>query len=727
MDPLILKTITSKLQDSLFNKIIAANPNIPSSVVRAVVSRVAELTASSLLADVTKVSNFQLNNIPKQLIGNINPVNIVSGNIGPKGVTNNISGIVQNQLSSQATDKVVSLLERELKQSLPPELKGLVNFGALAATITQTITPTINSAIGSIVTGFSDSIFSRNITPKSTVENIESLFTSLTPTAALEQVNSAFDKSIASKAIQEASNFNINSSDNNAKLAVTQTGFTDPNANYPTKEYAEKSETNKLAQGDPTGTVVQTKNKARMLGAKLPGGDAWDQPESPYRGAYPYNKVTQTESGHIIEIDDTPGSERLHIYHKSGTFVEIDSNGSMVKRTIGSSYEIIDCNGKISISGKADISVNGACNIFVGNDANIEVEGDTNITCHNDITAQAGGTFNLSAVEEFNIASDKVNIEAYTALNVKAGGTYNTSVTQDFNTKVAGSIITQAGGAISTLAAKNISLDGEEVYWNSGVSGEAVSATGSNIGILSGRKTTQDNSVKDPQTLTLADNRSLLVEEETATESDRQEHYNLIIKEGYATAEQLNATPTVVDTADISSRQSIFIEPDIKLKSVTSLPGNYNLSPNFTVGMLSSKAAVTRDEIQAHGEYTYGDIVYNLQAVALNVLEPIKKMYPDMLVTSAFRSATNSSNSKTSQHPRGQGVDIQFKGATKDEYYDIAKKLARELGYDQIILEYCNYTSNPWIHISYSADKNRSQVLTFFNHRKVADGLSRVA
>jgi hypothetical protein len=83
--------------------------------------------------------------------------------------------------------------------------------------------------------------------------------------------------------------------------------------------------------------------------------------------------------------------------------------------------------------------------------------------------------------------------------------------------------------------------------------------------------------------------------------------------------------------------------------------------------MLSSKAGVTRDPIRGHTGATYGEIVFNLQAVALNVLEPIKKIYPNMFVTSAFRDPGNASNAKTSQHPLGQGVDIQFKGITKKD------------------------------------------------------------
>ena len=37
------------------------------------------------------------------------------------------------------------------------------------------------------------------------------------------------------------------------------------------------------------------------------------EPDSPYSAKYPYNKVMQTEAGHVIEIDDTPNAERIHV------------------------------------------------------------------------------------------------------------------------------------------------------------------------------------------------------------------------------------------------------------------------------------------------------------------------------------------------------------------------------------------------------------------------------
>jgi len=762
MQTLLLTQLSGVLENAVFTKISALGINIPNATLKAIVSRVAEITASTVVQDVNKNANFQLNEIPKNLIGPINPVNILSGNNSSNDITNNLNGLLQVQLSSQITDKVVVLLQNELTAVLPKDKLNLINFPALAATLVQLLTPSIGKSITTALSSFSDSLFSRGQTANPIVSSIDQAFSTLSSDDALAAVDQQFADNIAGQALFEAKNFDVNSADNQEKLVVVEKGFTDPTANYPTKEYAGLTETNKLATGDVAGTIIQEKNNDRLIGAKLPGGEAWDQPESPYRAQYPYNKVTQTESGHIIEVDDTHGSERIHIYHKSGTFVEIDANGSMVKRTKGSSYEIIDRNGKISIAGRADISISGACNIFVGNDANIEVEGDVNLTCHNDITAMAGGTLNLSATEEVNITGNKVNIQAYQDMNLKSNvdlrlfseemhfkanvDLYASATTLYQNTstsyhqtgsslyeKVGGSRFTEVEGAIHNKAGGDINNDGDNFYMNSGTSSgsqpskAANDAAISNIGIMSGRKDIVKVDINDPQAMTLADNRSILLEEEAQTPEEYTKQKNVIISEGYANSAGIEATPVPIDSADVQSTQRNIVEPDVKLKSITALPGNYNLSPNFTLEMLSNKAAVTRDSIVAHSGLTYGELVYNLQAVALNVLEPVKKLYPNMFVTSAFRNPGNASNAKTSQHPKGQGVDIQFKGATKAEYYEIAIKLAKVLKYDQLILEFCNYTKNPWIHVSYSVEKNRTQVLTFFNHRKHSDGLTQLA
>ena len=67
----------------------------------------------------------------------------------------------------------------------------------------------------------------------------------------------------------------------------------------------------------------------------------WNQPTSDFNAQYPYNHVHETESGHIKEYDDTPGgAERIHEYHRAGTFYEIDHAGNKVDYVKGDRYDI---------------------------------------------------------------------------------------------------------------------------------------------------------------------------------------------------------------------------------------------------------------------------------------------------------------------------------------------------------------------------------------------------
>lgn len=53
---------------------------------------------------------------------------------------------------------------------------------------------------------------------------------------------------------------------------------------------------------------------------------------------YPYNHVYETESGHIMEFDDTNGGERIKIAHRLGTSEEIIEDGSKIEQVINDKY-----------------------------------------------------------------------------------------------------------------------------------------------------------------------------------------------------------------------------------------------------------------------------------------------------------------------------------------------------------------------------------------------------
>lgn len=60
------------------------------------------------------------------------------------------------------------------------------------------------------------------------------------------------------------------------------------------------------------------------------------------------NKVYKSKAGHLIEIDNTEGSERINVKHKSGTTINISSDGTV---SIEASNDIVNIKGNTTITG----------------------------------------------------------------------------------------------------------------------------------------------------------------------------------------------------------------------------------------------------------------------------------------------------------------------------------------------------------------------------------------
>lgn len=52
-------------------------------------------------------------------------------------------------------------------------------------------------------------------------------------------------------------------------------------------------------------------------------------PTSTYATVYPNWRGLYSTSGHMLEFDDTPNQERVQLYHKIGTFLEVTADGSL--------------------------------------------------------------------------------------------------------------------------------------------------------------------------------------------------------------------------------------------------------------------------------------------------------------------------------------------------------------------------------------------------------------
>ena len=171
-------------------------------------------------------------------------------------------------------------------------------------------------------------------------------------------------------------------------------GFNDPRGILPL--YINEPDVNRLAvNGEIKHPSLATDAANRVTGIQAYNSE-WDQPASTYGAIYPYNQVYESESGHIVEFDDTKDHERIHIRHRSGTRLEITANGDQMAITKGDNYIIIDGDNKVYIKGNSDITVDGNANIKAGQEANVLA---------NTINATATGDINLSA-SNVNITGD---------------------------------------------------------------------------------------------------------------------------------------------------------------------------------------------------------------------------------------------------------------------------------------------------------------------------------
>lgn len=153
---------------------------------------------------------------------------------------------------------------------------------------------------------------------------------------------------------------------------------------------------------------------------------AWNEPETPINSVYPYNHVYESESGHYVEYDDTKGAERIHQYHRSGTFEEIHPDGTTVHKIVGKNYTIICEDNHVRIAGDTHITVDRGMKLLINN-AQYERTKVGDDICENDLDIEIaqGSNVNINLkkgninckIQEGDINTHLVKGNIYSVLN----------------------------------------------------------------------------------------------------------------------------------------------------------------------------------------------------------------------------------------------------------------------------------------------------------------------
>lgn len=290
-------------------------------------------------------------------------------------------------------------------------------------------------------------------------------------------------------------------------------GFT--GANYPTGDYAEESDVNFAARktkyttsealekrelGSAAVTSIQTASPPRVSTVATDKEDAY-YAESPFEvmpplgdkrvdpeneGAhipdYPYNKVNEAECGHVTEVDCTPGYERTHRLHTSGTYEEIYADGTRSVKITGEDYEVVVSNKNVHIRGNCNMTIDGNLRQLVYGNYHLEVEKDMTMDIKGSLQQKIGANHETEVVR-----GRSTNIGTDDSLTVMNNSTSN--IIADKLVTVGGSSTQTVTGSCGITSLANLNLFNSGTFGHTSLGNATLTVDGTSVTGITGAQT----------------------------------------------------------------------------------------------------------------------------------------------------------------------------------------------------------------------------------------------
>lgn len=217
------------------------------------------------------------------------------------------------------------------------------------------------------------------------------------------------------------------------------------------------------------------------------------EPSSPNHSQTLYNNVEESLSGHVTEIDDTPGAERLNRQHRSGTFEEIHPDGTRVIKIFGDDFHISLSDNTLVVGGNLNITVQGDANILTKGDVKHKIGGDYDLKVAGNMTTRVKG-------KRLDYTKGTHDIQSKANISLRNEGNFNHYSKGSYKISCSSSINTHSKGNTNIFSSGNAYMDGNQVHFNlpgPGVSFNAIEETDPSGGL------TISDSVIEPDVDTL--------------------------------------------------------------------------------------------------------------------------------------------------------------------------------------------------------------------------------
>jgi hypothetical protein len=229
-----------------------------------------------------------------------------------------------------------------------------------------------------------------------------------------------------------------------SSMSDDKSAFDDASGVMPKRDYLNVASTNLASRG--------LKRNSLYIG----GGDHnlnLDLPPQ-LNSQYPLNQVRETISGHVTEIDDTPGNERMLFKHKTGSGIEFRADGSCVVSSTNNSVRVTVGDDKVIVEGDAHLSYNGNLTMDVTGDFDLKVGGDYNVRVGGDNNEEVIGSVKqrVHRDKESNVHQNRSEYILGVTTETRLG---------DHNTIVKGNVRNYTEGSVEFLNSGTLTMTAE--------------------------------------------------------------------------------------------------------------------------------------------------------------------------------------------------------------------------------------------------------------------------
>lgn len=188
----------------------------------------------------------------------------------------------------------------------------------------------------------------------------------------------------------------------------TGEGFCDPSGKFPLDARLNEQDINELVRGEIKNTVIFTKN------SNLDNSPYYNE-SAQAASTYPYNNVIETESGHIVELDDTPNAERVQIIDKHGNYSEMKID-EYIEKAVGDKINIVvknlleHINGGVKQQVDYDFFKTISGYFKIQADGNLEIINDVKVTGNLEVSQEVTAGSNITSKAE--VADSQGNLSS---------------------------------------------------------------------------------------------------------------------------------------------------------------------------------------------------------------------------------------------------------------------------------------------------------------------------